>query len=107
MLRSPPKARVVRARWRRGLRLAALATLRLYPIALLLGAGTAQAQPAVSVDLATTPTDDARLLRVHGSTGSGNKGVPVAGGFDCDGDGFPDSAMAAMQSRPLGRSGAG
>ena len=86
---------------------AVLAALGLCPIALLLGAGTGQAQPAVSVDLATTPTDDARLLRVHGSTGNGNKGVPVAGGFDCDGDGFPDSAMAAMGASPLGRSGAG
>ena len=37
------------------------------------------------------------FLRVHGSEGHGGRGVPVAGGFDCDGDGNNDIAMAAFR----------
>lgn len=47
------------------------------------------------------------LLRVHGSVGTGTYGVPVTGGFDCDGDGFQDMAMASMTGSPQGRERAG
>jgi hypothetical protein len=68
---------------------------------------SASAAPHLSVDLATVSTASGGLKRVHGSTGDGSRGVPVAGGIDCDGDGFLDYAMAAMQASPQGRAGAG
>ncbi len=61
----------------------------------------------MAVDLAAASADEGVLLRVHGSAGVGSSGVPVAGGFDCDGDGLRDYALAAMRASPLGRSGAG
>ncbi|MFQ5458106.1 MAG: hypothetical protein ACE5FC_06615 [Myxococcota bacterium] len=67
----------------------------------------AAAGPSVAIDLASVSTSNGTLRRVYGHTGSGNRGVPVAGGFDCDGDGLPDYAMASMQASPLGRSLAG
>ncbi|HVS15653.1 MAG TPA: hypothetical protein VMV46_17140 [Thermoanaerobaculia bacterium] len=57
------------------------------------------------VDLATLGSDD--LYRVHGSLGEGTFGVPVAGGFDIDGDGLADTAIGAMTASPLGRNFAG
>ena len=42
-----------------------------------------------------------------GSVGDGSLGVPVAGGHDCDGDGYSDFAMASIRASPLGRAGAG
>ena len=60
--------------------------------------------PSVSIDLATLSTQNGTLLRVYGHTGTGNRGVPVAGGFDCDGDTLLDYAMASMQASPRGRS---
>ena len=36
------------------------------------------------------------ILRLHGSLGEGDLGVPVAGGADLDGDGHQDVAMASM-----------
>ncbi|MDP3936967.1 MAG: hypothetical protein Q8R92_02390, partial [Deltaproteobacteria bacterium] len=65
------------------------------------------AGPARAVDIATLTTDEAGLHRVHGSAGRGSNGVPVAGGFDCDGDGHRDMAFSAMTARPLGRNLAG
>jgi len=47
------------------------------------------------------------FLRVSGSASTGRFGVPVAGGWDCDGDGNRDYAMAGMQASPLGRDRAG
>ncbi|MEM7362637.1 MAG: FG-GAP repeat protein [Pseudomonadota bacterium] len=44
------------------------------------------------------PTVDARISRVAGSEGSGRLGVPVAGGFDVNGDGHLDYALASMRS---------
>jgi len=66
----------------------------------------AWALPSGVVDLAaaTTASD---LHRVHGSVGSGSFGVPIAGGFDCDDDGFKDYALAAMVADPSGRTNAG
>lgn len=47
------------------------------------------------------------FLRVSGSASTGRFGVPVAGGWDCDGDGNADFAMSGMQASPLGRDRAG
>lgn len=74
---------------------------------LLLSGGVSGAQPALAIDLAEVADDQDLLLRVHGSVGNGALGVPVAGGFDTDGDGFEDYALAAMRASPLGRPGAG
>ena len=65
------------------------------------------AQPATIIDLADVGTDVRRFGRVHGSSGAGATGVPVAGGFDVDGDGSTDHALAAMRASPLGRTEAG
>ncbi len=59
------------------------------------------------VDIADLTTDDGTLLRAHGSAGNGTSGVPIAGGFDCDGDKVLDFAMSAMRADPLGRTTAG
>jgi hypothetical protein len=67
----------------------------------------AWAQPALTVDLAGISPATEPMTRVHGSTGSGASGVPVAGGFDCDGDGHVDSSFASMRATPLGRNNAG
>jgi hypothetical protein len=67
----------------------------------------AWAQPALTVDLAGISPATVKMTRVHGSTGTGASGVPVAGGFDCDGDGHVDSAFASMRATPLGRNNAG
>ena len=64
-------------------------------------AGEAIANPRI-FDLATVPATDV-LLRVHGSSGSGTSGVPVAGGFDVDGDGHPDFAFSSLQASSSGR----
>lgn len=63
--------------------------------------------PSDTVDLATTSTDTPFLKRVHGSTGTGVSGVPVAGGLDADGDGLADLVLAAMRASPAGRTEAG
>lgn len=47
------------------------------------------------------------FLRVSGSASTGRFGVPVAGGWDCDGDGNPDFAVSGMQASPFGRDRAG
>ena len=66
----------------------------------LLAFPTSAAQPFV-VDLADVATGADSLVRVHGSTGDGSFGVPVAGGLDADGDGFVDFALAAMRASPV------
>jgi hypothetical protein len=67
----------------------------------------AHADPAArTIDLATLGDDV--LMRVYGNLeNGGSRGVPVAGGFDMDGDGHQDVAMASMLASPAGRSGAG
>lgn len=62
------------------------------------------AQPAAVTDLAAAP---AGIERVYGSVGSGRFGVPVAGGHDLDGDGFADTAFAAMVAGSIARDRAG
>ncbi|MEM9532859.1 MAG: hypothetical protein AAGA23_18205 [Pseudomonadota bacterium] len=56
------------------------------------------AQPALEIDLAVTRDDPDVLTRVYGSVGDGDAGLPVAGGFDMNGDGFPDYAFAAFRA---------
>ena len=69
------------------------------------GDGSGSSRSSVSpLDLATVSTD---LIRVHGSTGNGSVGVPVAGGHDIDGDSHRDIAFAAMRATALGREQAG
>ena len=69
------------------------------------GDGSGSSRSSVSpLDLATVSTD---LIRVHGSTGNGSVGVPVAGGHDIDGDSHRDIAFAAMRATASGRVEAG
>lgn len=65
------------------------------------------AQPITTIDLADVDPGDGVLQRVFGSVGNGSSGVPVAGGFDVDGDGSRDYAFAAMRASPDGRTSAG
>ena len=76
-------------------------------MALIALARVASADPAArTIDIATLGDDV--LMRVHGNREDGGEnGVPVAGGFDLDGDGHRDVAMASMLASPEGRSGAG
>lgn len=69
--------------------------------------GNLEAQLVGTLDVAEVAPDDGLLRRVLGSVGSGAFGVPVAGGFDIDGDGHADSAFAAMTAAPQGRVNAG
>ncbi len=64
-------------------------------------------QAQTTIDLAAFTPEVDGFLRVYGSVGRGNFGVPVTGGFDCDGDGFQDMAMSAMVASPLARQRAG
>lgn len=63
--------------------------------------------PSVAVDVASLTTSGGDLLRLHGSVGTGSAGVPIAGGHDCDGDGFRDAVMASMLADLPGRQNAG
>lgn len=67
------------------------------------------APPAMVLDLASTPHSPGVLTEIfgHGSSGDGSAGVPVTGGFDCDGDGFKEIAFAQIKGDPLGRANAG
>lgn len=85
----------------------ALAALASAASLLAAAAPDARASNPREVDLLQIPTNDGRMLRMHGGAGTGSSGVPVAGGFDVDGDGFRDLALASMRASPLGRSGAG
>ncbi len=79
------------------------------------GGGTLAPAPApapgpgpvrVALDLAD-PINTGDVSRVSGAASTGRFGVPVASGFDMDGDGFVDVAMSGMQAAPFGRAGAG
>ena len=61
----------------------------------------------VVIDLKYVRANLGVLTRIHGSTGDGRFGVPVAGGVDCNGDDFLDTAFAAIKANPLKREGAG
>jgi len=71
---------------------------------LLAGSSTAvfAASPSEILDLAVVSPQDGVYQRVLGSTGSGSFGVPVAGGFDCDGDGHRDTAVAYLTAATTG-----
>lgn len=58
------------------------------------------------LDLRETEPEDG-MIRLYGHTGRGDKGVPVAGGSDVNGDGFVDFAKASMLASPEGRNSAG
>lgn len=68
---------------------------------------SALAESVTVVDLAEVPPVPPALLRLHGAEGDGAFGVSVAAGFDCDGDGHQDMAMAAMLASPGGIDRAG
>ena len=79
----------------------------LFTFALGLLTSPASAQPWTILDLATTPVEEGRLSRVSGSVGRGDQGLPVAGGFDVDGDGFKDVAVGFFKADTLGRQDGG
>ncbi|MEE9412713.1 MAG: hypothetical protein V3V22_06630 [Methylococcales bacterium] len=63
--------------------------------------------PAAIIDIATLSTDDGKFARVSGSAGNGHFGVPIAGGYDVNNDGFNDYMFSAMRASPLGRTDSG
>ena len=63
--------------------------------------------PNTDVPVLDLAAEGPGLERMLGSASTGRFGVPVAGGFDCDGDGFVDYAMSGMAASPLRRSQAG
>ena len=67
----------------------------------------AAAPPTLEVDIADLDPSEPVARRVFGSVGNGSLGVPVAGGFDVDGDRAPDTAFSAMRAGAFGRAGAG
>ncbi|MDA8019100.1 MAG: hypothetical protein MPN21_16790 [Thermoanaerobaculia bacterium] len=80
----------------------ALFRARFLPLLLFLGVTSAVAQPETYLDLLTVQDGDGILQRIYGATGTGQYGVPVASGFDVDGDQIPDSAVAFMTASPNG-----
>ncbi|HMB60999.1 MAG TPA: hypothetical protein VKN35_13895, partial [Xanthomonadales bacterium] len=69
---------------------------RLILLLLLAFSGAAAAQVVETMDLNTVTTNENLIFRLLGSVGDGAWGVPVAGGFDMDGDEHNDFAMAAF-----------
>ena len=67
---------------------------------------SAHAAPAGIVDLLAEPSPKA-YSRYFGATGFGGNGVPVAGGRDCDGDGFADAAFSKPDANADGNYRAG
>jgi hypothetical protein len=67
------------------------------------------ADPSYIFDLKTKTTAPNILTRVYGRglDDDGAKGVPIAGGYDCNGDGHLDYAFAQIQGDPFGRIGSG
>jgi hypothetical protein len=67
------------------------------------------AAPSLVLDLRTQSPAPSVLTRIHGRglENDGTFGVPVAGGYDCDGDGHMDYAFAQMLGDPFGRQNAG
>ncbi|NUP89334.1 MAG: FG-GAP repeat protein [Candidatus Sumerlaeia bacterium] len=72
--------------------------------AMALTAGAAAAGTIITLDLATVLPETGALTRIHADPRNfGNFGVPVAGPYDCDGDGFQDSALAVIRLSLPGR----
>jgi hypothetical protein len=64
--------------------------------------------PTRTIDLLTTSPTTHAMTRVFGpDRDMGDAGVPVAGGYDVDGDGRNDYAVGHFLTSPLGRIGAG
>ncbi len=82
-------------------------TVTLWWLVGLAAAAISSAQPAVVLDLADVSPEDGTVRWLYGHTGFGNLGVPVAGGHDCDGDGFNDLAVGHFTANPLARTFAG
>jgi hypothetical protein len=77
-------------------------------VALSLGTAVAlAAQPVQVMDLLSVAPDDGIVRWAYGSQAPGTSGLPVAGGKDCDGDGFVDYAVAHMLAAPFARTDAG
>lgn len=94
-------------RWRRnGLTLAEMSWVARI-LVLLAGASASAAPPARLIDLASPGNAAQAITRFYGSEGKGQFGVPVCGGFDCNGDGQKDVAFSQMVAAPFGRSNAG
>ncbi len=70
-------------------------------------ATVAVAQPTVVLDLADVSPSDGDVRWLYGHVGFGNFGLPVAGGHDCDDDGFNDLAVGHFTASPLARPLAG
>jgi hypothetical protein len=70
-------------------------------VAAVVGCGSPPYELPPDLDLADLPAS--AYLRVHGASGNGDYGLPVAGGRDIDGDGWGDVVHASM----LARDGAG
>lgn len=70
---------------------------------LLLALPASADPPARLLDLASPGAAAPSITRIHGSTGTGQYGVPVCGGFDCNGDGWRDVAFSQLVAGPLGR----
>ena len=68
--------------------------------------GSLAGSPVATLDLADQPAGVMRVLG-HGPENGGRMGVPVCGGFDCDGDGHREAAFAQFLASPFGRPGAG
>ena len=83
-----------------------IAPLRSFLVCELILAGALAGAPALTLDLADRPPGVLRILG-HGPTDGGNMGVPVCGGFDCDGDGYCEAAFAQFRASPFERIGAG
>lgn len=77
-------------------------------VAMMSAGGASAAAPSLTLDLASPPPA-AEVTRIygHGLENDGELGVPVCGGWDCDGDGHADTAFAQFLGDPLGRTGAG
>ena len=64
--------------------------------------------PYAVIDLSADSQDFSRYFGPDsGGANGGVKGVPVCGGFDCDGDNINDTAFAQIQASPMGRTRAG
>ena len=94
------------AKWRVGFKQTGLVTIGL---AVLMGlhGGQAFAQAIQKLDLLQISEDSSVLERVYGHDNNGRFGVPVATGYDVNGDGHMDYAVAAMLGNPQGRTEAG
>ncbi len=87
----------------------------IFALLLIIGVPVAMAapgDPTKTIDIADLTAGIDPLFRAYG-TGTptivplGVAGVPVAGGFDIDGDGYVDTAVSHMLSSPAGRFFAG